>query len=60
MSKYENGYWGKIQYWTEQLNNCIVKQDLRGVDSAHNKLNFFIGKQWDLDYPLKQETFQVV
>ena len=60
MSKYKNGYWGKIQYWTEQLNNSIVKQDLRGVDSAHNKLNFFIGKQWDLDYPLKQETFQVV
>jgi len=60
MSKYENGYWDKITYWTHQLNQFIMKQDLRGVDSAHNKLNYFIGKQCDLDFPLKQETFQVV
>ena len=60
MSKYENGYWDKITYWTHQLNQFIMKQDLRGVDSAHTKLNYFIGKQWDLDFPLKQETFQVV
>ena len=60
MSKYENGYWDKITYWTHQLNQFIMKQDLRGVDSAHNKLNYFIGKQLDLDFPLKQETFQVV
>ena len=60
MSKYENGYWDKITYWTHQLNQFIMKQDLRGVDSANNKLNYFIGKQWDLDFPLKQETFQVV
>ena len=50
-SKYSNGYWNKITYWTAQLNNSIVKQDLRGVDSAHNKLNYFIGKQWQLDFP---------
>ena len=58
--EYSNGYWDKITYWTHQLNQFIMKQDLRGVDSAHNKLNYFIGKQWDLDFPLKQETFQVV
>ena len=50
-TKYSNGYWNKITYWTEQLNNSVVKQDLRGIDSAHNKLNYFIGRQWYLDFP---------
>ena len=52
--KYSNGYWDKITYWTEQLNNSVVKQDLRGIDSAHNKLNYFIGRQWYLDFPQAQ------
>ena len=50
--EYSNGYWNKITYWKDQLTDCILKQDLRGVDSAHNKLNYFIGKQWELDYPI--------
>jgi len=49
--EYSNGYWDKITYWTHQLNMFQMKQDLRGVDSAHNKLNYFIGKQWEIDYP---------
>jgi hypothetical protein len=49
--KYENGYWGKITYWTGKLNQSLLMNDLKGVDSAHNKLNYFIGKQWEIDYP---------
>ena len=49
-NKYPNGYWDKIQYWKGKLNEAITNGDLRGVDSAHNKMNYFIGKQWDLEY----------
>ena len=49
--KYENGYWDKITYWTGKLNQALLVNDLRGVDSAHNKLNYFIGRQWYLDFP---------
>ena len=49
--KYENGYWPKIHYWTYKLNQANEANDLKSVDSAHNKLNYFIGKQWELDYP---------
>ena len=44
---YENGYWGKIEYWTRQLQNAIENKNLRGVDSAHRKLDYFIGREWD-------------
>ena len=49
--KYENGYWGKITYWTGKLNQALLTNDLKSVDSAHNKLNYFIGKQWEIDFP---------
>lgn len=49
--KYSNGYWDKITYWTGKLNQSLLVNDLRGVDSAHNKLNYFIGRQWYLDFP---------
>ena len=52
--KYENGYWDKITYWTGKLNQALLVNDLRGVDSAHNKLNYFIGRQWYLDFPQAQ------
>ena len=48
---YPNGYWDKITYWTGKLNSYLLMNDLKGVDSAHNKLNYFIGKQWEIDYP---------
>lgn len=47
MSKYENGYWPKIQYWTAKLNEAVASGNLKGVDSAHNKLDYFIQRQWD-------------
>ena len=54
MSKYENGYMGKIQYWTGKLNDEVMntkKPDLRVIDYIHRKLDYFIGRQWKLDVP---------
>ena len=46
-AKYTNGYWNKIQYWTTKLNEAVEANNLRGVDSAHRKLDYFIGREWD-------------
>ena len=48
MNKYENGYMGKIEYWTEKLNAEVFqtqKPDLVEIDSIHKKLDYFIQKQ---------------
>lgn len=50
VNKHPNGYWNKIQYWNSKLNKAITNGDLRGVDSAHKKMNYFIDKQWELEY----------
>ena len=42
-----NDYWGKIEYWTSQLQNAIDNNNLSGVDSCHSKLDYFIQQQWD-------------
>jgi hypothetical protein len=49
-TKYKHGYWPKISYWQCKLNDAVWNMDLKGADSAHNKLNYFIGKQWELEY----------
>lgn len=49
-TKYKHGYWPKISYWQSKLNDSVWNMDLRGADSAHNKLNYFISKQWELEY----------
>ena len=54
MRKSENGYMGKIQYWTGKLNDEVMntkKPDLKVIDSIHRKLDYFIGRQWKLDVP---------
>ena len=51
MNKYENGYMGKIEYWTEKLNAEVFqtqKPNLVEIDSIHKKLDYFIQKQTDL------------
>ena len=56
MSKYENGYMGKIQYWTGKLNDEVMntkEPSLEMIDSIHRKLDFFIQKQWDLTINVK-------
>ena len=58
MSKYENGYMGKITYWTSKLNDEVMNTkspDLRVIDSIHRKLDFFIDKQWKLDNPYQEQ-----
>ena len=60
MSKYQNGYLPKIKYWTGKLNDEVMNTkipDLKVIDSIHRKLDYFIGRQWELDNP-KEEEFQ--
>ena len=60
MSKYQNWYLPKIQYWTGKLNDEVMNTkipDLKVIDSIHRKLDYFIGRQWELDNP-KEEEFQ--
>jgi predicted nuclease with TOPRIM domain len=49
--KYPNGYWDKIQYWQRELNIHSINQNIRLMDSVHRKLDYFIGKQWELEFP---------
>jgi len=61
MSKYENGYMGKIQYWTGKLNDEVFntkKPELDEVMYLHEKLRHFLNKQWDLDN-LDKEGFLI-
>lgn len=63
MSKYENGYWPKIEYWTNKISAEVFNTKNPSSDEVmyfHKKLKYFIGKQWDLDNPMKQETFTVL
>jgi hypothetical protein len=46
-NRYPNGYWDKITYWTSKLQEAVDNNNLRGVDSAHRKLDYFIGREWD-------------
>ena len=48
--EYSNGYWGKIEYWTSELNKAVENNNLIGVDSAHRKLDYFIQRQWDKEF----------
>ena len=51
-NSYTNGYLGKIQYWTGKLNDEVMNTkipDLRNIDSIHMKLDYFIGRQWELE-----------
>ena len=50
MSKYQNGYLPKIQYWTSELMAEVAntkKPDLKRIDSIHRKLDYFIQREWD-------------
>ena len=52
MSKYENGYLGKIQYWTGKLNDEVMNTktpEFEEIRYFHSKLTYFIGKQMDLE-----------
>jgi len=60
MSKYENGYWPKIEYWTTQIKDEVFntkKPELNRVIYMNRSLQYFLDKQEELDNPIKQETF---
>ena len=45
MSKYTNGYWAKIDYWTHKLNVATVKDDLSATKFALEKISYFVQRQ---------------
>jgi len=58
MSKYKNGYWPKIEYWTTQIKDEVFntkKPELEEVMYFHKKLEYFLGKQDELDNPIIHE-----
>jgi hypothetical protein len=40
--KDSNWYWGKIEYWTSELQKAVENNNLSEVDSCHRKLDYFI------------------
>ena len=48
MSKYPNGYFPKIEYWTEMLVQAVKEEDIFEIDRVRGKLNYFIDRQHQL------------
>ena len=48
MSKYENGYLPKIQYWNGKLQKALNECDTRMVDMASMKLKYFTMRQMEV------------
>lgn len=46
-TKYPDGYFPKIEYWTEQLVQAVRNEDLHEIDHCHNKLDYFLQKQFE-------------
>ena len=51
-NKYPNGYVPKIDYWTYKMNKAIALGDTKGIEYAAGKLNYFIGRQVELQKEL--------
>ena len=50
--KYPNGYIPKIQYWSGKLNEALAFGTANEIDYANRKLNYFIGRQVELQKEL--------
>lgn len=48
-TKYVRGYMPKIEYWTEMLVQAVKNEDIFEIDRVHNKLDYFINKQHELE-----------
>jgi len=55
-SKYSNGYYPKIEYWTSKLMEAVNSKNLIEIDSCHSKLDYFIQRQWDSEVVVKSNT----
>jgi len=51
--KYPNGYMPKIEYWTQRLVDAVKNEDIYEIDHCHNKMDYFIEKQYDLQWGKK-------
>ncbi len=51
---YENGYWPKIEYWTGLLDIANKQMDITGATLCSSKLEYFTGKQKELEDNLKE------
>ena len=51
---YENGYWPKIEYWTGLLDIANKQMDIIGATLCSSKLEYFTGKQKELEDNLKE------
>ena len=51
---YENGYWPKIEYWSGLLGIAVKQNDLSGATLCTSKLDYFTGKQKELEDNLKE------
>jgi len=52
--KYENGYQGKIQYWTGQLNAEVMNTkvpDIQVIKKCLSKLEYFTKRQMETQSP---------
>ena len=56
MSRYPNGYYPKIEYWTGKLIEATKSRNLVDVDRAHQKLDYFIQQQWDSEVVVRSTT----
>tara|TARA_R110001592_G_C12954652_1_gene731704 strand:+ start:622 stop:783 length:162 start_codon:yes stop_codon:yes gene_type:complete len=45
MSKYKNEYFPKITYYAEKITLASLEQDLVAVNKYTEKLNYFLGRQ---------------
>jgi len=51
---YENGYWPKVEYWSGLLETAIKQNDSTGALLCSSKLEYFSGKQKELEDNLKE------
>jgi len=47
--KYENGYYGKIEFYTEYLNAAIAAKDIKQIQFLMGKLQYFVTQQERLE-----------
>ena len=60
---YEDGYWGKIEYWVNEVVIASKHGELQRVEKATESLSYFVGRQIaSLDPPEKtaEEELEVL
>ena len=41
----EYGYWGKIEYWVNEVANASKNEELQRMETAIGSLSYFVGRQ---------------